>query len=104
MGQYIAKILNLARWDMIKLRRRWMPWVFLTFIVLNSQLWLWDTYGTYRNVDVGRVEIRMGPSNAEGGYPKLDISCLDVREGTVESMLSGVQASTGRWRYKKSNR
>lgn len=87
----LKMILNLARWDMIKLRRRWMPWVFLTFIVLNSQLWLWDTYGRYRNVDVGRVEIRTGSSNAEDVYPKIDISCLDIREGTVQSRLSGVQ-------------
>lgn len=87
----IRKILNLARWDVIELRRRWMPWVFLAFIVLNSQLWLWDTYGRYRNVDIGRVEIRTGSTDAEGGYPKLDISCLDVREGMVESRLSGVQ-------------
>ena len=91
MGQNMLKILNLARWDIIKLRRRWMPWVFLAFIVLNSQLWLWDSYGRYQNVDVGRVEIRTGPSNADGAYPKIDISCLDVREGTVESRLSSVR-------------
>ncbi len=87
----MRQILNLARWDVIKLRRRWMPWVFLAFIVLNSQLWLWDTYGSYRNVDVGRIEIRAGSPDAEGGYPKIDISCLDVREGVVESRLSSVQ-------------
>ena len=87
----IRQILNLARWDVIKLRRRWMPWVFLVFIVLNSQLWLWDTYGSYRNVDVGRIEIRTGSSDAVGGYPKIDISCLDVREGVVESRLLGIQ-------------
>ena len=87
----IRKTLNLARWDVIKLRRRWMPWVFLAFIVLNSQLWLWDTYGSYRNVDIGHVKIRTGPQDAEGGYPNIDLTCLDVREGSVETKLSGVQ-------------
>ncbi len=87
----IRKTLNLARWDVIKLRRRWMPWVFLAFIVLNSQLWLWDTYGSYMNVDIGHVEIRTGPQDAKGGYPKIDLTCLDVREGSVETKLSGVQ-------------
>lgn len=87
----MRKILNLARWDVIKLRRRWMPWMFLAFIVLNSQLWLWDTYSKYRNVDVGRIEIRTGSPDAESGYSTIYISCLDVREGVVESRLLGVQ-------------
>ena len=88
----MRKILNLARWDVIKLRRRWMPWVFLAFIVLSSQLRLLTEYQMYSNVAPGRIEVQAGPVDEEGEHPTIGISCLDIRDGAVESRLSGVQS------------
>lgn len=88
----MRKILCLAGWDVIKLRRRWMPWVFLAFIVLSSQLRLLTEYQVYSNVAPGRIEIQAGPVDEEGEHPTIDISCLDIRDGVVDSRLSGVQS------------
>ncbi len=88
----IRQILNLARWDVIKLRRRWMPWVFLAFIVLSSQLRLLTEYEMYSNVDPGRIEVQAGPGDEEGEHPTIGISCLDIQDGTVESRLSGIES------------
>lgn len=88
----MRKILNLARWDVIKLRRRWMPWMFLAFIVLSSQLRLLTEYQMYSNIDTGRIEVQTGPGNEEGEHPTIGISCLDIRDGAVESRLAGMQS------------
>ena len=87
----MRKILCLAGWDVIKLRRRWVPWLFLGFIVLSSQLRLLTEYQMYSNVDAGRIEVQAGPGNEQGEHPTISISCLDIRDGAVESKLSGMQ-------------
>lgn len=87
----MRKILCLAHWEVIKLRRRRLPWVFLAFIVLSSQLRLLTEYQMYSNVDPGRIEVQAGPGNEEGEHPTISISCLDIRDGLVESRLSGIQ-------------
>ena len=87
----IRKTMNLAYWEVIKLRRRWMPWVFLVFIVLSSQLRLFTEYQMYSNVEPGRIEVQAGPGNGEGEHSTIGISCLDIRNGLVESKLSGIQ-------------
>ena len=88
----IRQILNLARWDVIKLRRRWMPWVFLAFIVLSSQLRLLAEYQMFSNADPGRIEVQAGPGDEEGEYPTIGISCLDIQDGAVESRLAGIES------------
>ena len=88
----IRQTLNLARWEMIKLRRRWMPWVFLMFIVLVSQLRLLSEYLMYNNIDIGRIEVQTAPPDEEGNNPTIGISCLDIRDGVVESKLSMMQS------------
>ncbi|MCY3713851.1 MAG: ABC transporter permease [Gemmatimonadetes bacterium] len=86
----IRQTLRMARWEVIKLRRRWMPWVFLAFIVLSSQLRLLTEYQMYSNADPGRIAVQAGPANEEGEHSTISISCLDIRDGLVESRLSGI--------------
>ena len=88
----IMPVLNQVRWDMIKLRRRWMPWVFLGVVVLVSQLRLLSEYEIYNNIDIGRIEVQTAPPDEEGKTPTIGISCLDIRDGAVESKLSMVQS------------
>lgn len=86
----MRQILCMARWEVIKLRRRWMPWVFLAFIALSSQLRLLTEYQMYSNADPGRIAVQAGPGNEEGEHPTISISCLDIRDGLVESRMSGI--------------
>ena len=40
----MRQLVNVARWEWFKLRRRWMPWVILAVLVLVSQLSVWGSY------------------------------------------------------------
>lgn len=44
----------------------------------------------YSNADPGRITVQAGPGNEEGEHPTIIISCLDIRDGMVESRLSGI--------------
>ncbi len=87
----IKHVLRVTRWELSKLRRRRMTWISLAFIVLVSQHALWDSYIQYRHAGIGRVDIPVGPEAADGNQPTISISCLDIRDGEVESRLTGLE-------------
>ena len=51
----ILSVVRLTRWELFKLRRRWMPWILLGIVILIAQTFLWGTYNTYRTADIGEV-------------------------------------------------
>ena len=40
----MIQVLRLTRWELFKLRKRWMPWILLGIVVVITQLILWVNY------------------------------------------------------------
>ena len=83
----IADILRLTRWEIFKLRRRWMPWILLLIGLAVVQAFLWGFYSAYHNID--------DPS--AGGYPGrpgvegiVTITCADILDGTADAKVERV--------------
>ena len=80
----IAQVLRLTRWELFKVRKRWMPWILLAIAVVMTQLALWGDYSAYRNV--GRYEDIWGVTFSEEN--SVSITCVDVVEGNVDTKLA----------------
>ena len=80
----IAQVLRLTRWELFKVRKRWMPWILLAIAVVMTQLALWGDYSAYRNV--GRYEDIWGVTFSEES--SVSITCVDVVEGNVDTKLA----------------
>ena len=80
----IADILRMTRWELFKLRKRWMPWVLLAIAVGISQLFLWGFFIAYQNDDIiSESYIGYSVENEDGEHEFLEFSCeaiLDDRE------------------------
>ena len=83
----IADILRLTRWELFKLRRRWMPWILLLIGLAVTQAFLWGFYSAYHNID--------DPS--AGGYPGrqgaesiVKITCADILDGAADAKVERV--------------
>ena len=83
----IADILRMTRWELFKLRRRWMPWILLFIGLAVVQATLWGFYSAYHNID--------DPS--AGGYPGrpgaesiVTITCADIIDGTADAKAERV--------------
>ena len=85
----IADILRMTRWELFKLRKRWMPWVLLAIAVGISQLFLWGFFIAYQNDDIiSESSIGYSVENEDGEHEFLEFSCeaiLDDRE--LDSLL-----------------
>ena len=46
----IAQVLRLTRWELFKVRKRWMPWILLVVTLVVVQATLWGFYAAYGNV------------------------------------------------------
>ena len=83
----IADVLRLTRWELFKLRRRWMPWILLFIGLAVAQATLWGFYSAYHNIK--------DPS--AGGYPGrpgvegiVTITCADIMDGTADAKVERV--------------
>ena len=83
----IADVLRLTRWELFKLRRRWMPWILLFIGLAVTQATLWGFYSAYNNID--------DPDS--GGYPGrpgvegiVTITCADIMDGTADAKVERV--------------
>ena len=83
----IADVLRLTRWELFKLRRRWMPWILLFIGLAVVQATLWGFYSAYHNI---------GDPSA-GGYPGrpgaesiVTITCADIMDGTADAKVERV--------------
>ena len=84
----IANVLNLARWEWFKLRRRWMPWILLAVAVVFVQIGVWVAYAAYHNETL--QEFASGGSSYLGATIEVDgepvsveVSCVDMVEGRM---------------------
>lgn len=83
----ITDVLRLTRWELFKLRRRWMPWILLFIGLAVVQAFLWGFYSAYHNI--------YDPS--AGGYPGrpgaegiVEITCADILDGTADAKVERV--------------
>jgi ABC-type transport system involved in multi-copper enzyme maturation permease subunit len=83
----IMHIANLVRWDWFKLRRRWMPWILLSIILVFSQMTVWGGFFDYRSRVTGEVsiEVRVANSDRPGDHDRkvihTGLTCADVPAG-----------------------
>ena len=45
----IVDVLRLTRWEWFKLRKRWMPWILLTIVVILTQISVWGGFSAYQS-------------------------------------------------------
>ena len=80
----IVEVLRLARWELFKVRRRWMPWVLLAIMAAMSQLFLWGFFIAYQNDDITSASsIIYSVENEDGEREYIEFSCdaiLDDRK------------------------
>ena len=80
----IAQVLRLTRWELFKVRKRWMPWILLVVTLVVVQATLWGFYAAYRNVG----------NEHNDGYPGVrgivTISCAEILDGTAAAKAETV--------------
>ena len=54
-GMILVDVLRLTRWELFKLRKRWMPLIILGIVILIAQVALWGAYIAYRTTDIGEA-------------------------------------------------
>ena len=80
----IAQVLRLTRWELFKVRKRWMPWILLVVTLVVVQATLWGFYAAYGNVG----------NEYNDGYPGVrgivTISCAEILDGTAAAKAETV--------------
>ena len=85
-------VLRLTRWELFKVRKRWMPWILVGVAAALCQAYLWGQYYEYRT----RVPLHeqslfnlAGPVIAEDGRRAvIPVSCGDIWDGTVDGKVA----------------
>ena len=77
-------VVRLTRWELFKVRKRWMPWILLAIAVALTQLGLWANYSQYQDLgrDGGTFWMEVTEDNV------VRITCADVVEGNVDAKLA----------------
>ena len=90
----MIQVLCLTRWELFKLRKRWMPWILLGIVVAITQLILWGTYAAYHNESIqsflGSASFYSSSTQTEDGIVSIQLTCNDVREGRVAEKLEAL--------------
>ena len=86
----IRRVLRLTRWELFKLRRLWMPWIILAVLVILNQLSLWGTFAMYDSALADQYIVVSVPANVDGEESAIRVSCDDIEDGTVDSLLTDV--------------
>ena len=88
-------ILRLSLWEWFKLRRRWMPWILLAFLVLFPQIGAVSSYFIYRG-DIsgdafqGDVVYGIETTDAEGRAVEVTFTCADLQDGTIPASVAAL--------------
>lgn len=78
----VRDIVRLVRWEQFKLRRRWMPWILLTILVLFSQIGIWVTFASYNDLQAGPQGMSpVPPSEDQSGNIRFHPGPGQLREG-----------------------
>ena len=94
----IAQVLRLTRWELFKLRKRWMPWMLLGVMVIVTQISVWGGFSAYQSSQAPRVEefsttFESRVIHPDGGPIELSVRCGDTLEQVVpQEVLSRLGA------------
>ena len=87
----IAQVLRLTRWELFKVRKRWMPWILLAVAIVVVQATLWGFYSSYGGLYEPEIIVYHGPQDAEGFWSSvIRLSCVDVDDAKIESAMERV--------------
>ena len=83
----IADVLRLTRWELFKLRRRWMPWILLFIGLAVVQANLWGNYNGYHAIGDPSAS---GYPGRPGTESIVTITCADIIDGTADAKAERV--------------
>ena len=86
----IVQVLRLTRWELFKLRKRWMLWILLAVAIVVVQATLWGFYAAYGSVDDPEIIVYHGPLDEDGWSSRTAFSCDDVDDAMIESAMERV--------------
>ena len=95
VSDWFFGILRLSIWEWFKLRRRWMPWILLAFLVLFPQIGAVSSYFIYRG-DIsgdsfqGDVVYGIETTDAEGRAVEVTFTCADLQDGTIPASVAAL--------------
>ena len=79
----ILTVLRLTRWELFKVRKRWMPWILLFVALAVVQATLWGFYAAYGNVGNEHASGYPGVPDARGRAAHIRITCDDILDGSA---------------------
>lgn len=77
----IGGIARLARWELFKIRRRWMLWVLLIFAILFGQLVVWGQHSAYQDLVRTGGQLTIPEVESERDGPRRTVACSDLLSG-----------------------
>ena len=95
VSDWFFGILRLSLWEWFKLRRRWMPWLLLAFLVLFPQIGAVSSYFIYRG-DIsgdsfqGDVVYGIETTDAEGRAVEVMFGCDDFQNGGMPQSVAAL--------------
>ena len=81
----IAQVLRLTRWELFKVRKRWMPWLLLAVAIVVVQATLWGFYAAYGSVGDPDASVYPEVPDARGKAPRVTITCADILDGSADT-------------------
>ena len=94
----IVQVLRLTRWELFKVRKRWMPWILLGIAVIVTQISVWGGFSAYQSSRAPRAEefsatFESRVIHPDGGPIELSVRCGDTLEQVVpQEVLSRLGA------------
>jgi ABC-2 type transport system permease protein len=91
-------VLNLARWEWFKLRRRWMPWILLAILLAFSQLAAWSDLDNQTLTQSLHQVLSILQTFALIMLTVLAASVIGLEYG-LGTLRPALARGTGRWQY-----
>ena len=86
----IIQVLRLTRWELFKVRKRWMPSILLAVAIAITQLPIWGMFFSYGNVVRADFEVYHGPMGADGLASVTRFRCAEVDDASVAAAMTRV--------------
>ena len=78
----MSTVAKLARWEWFKLRRRWLPWILLGFLLLFSQMAVWIGFFSYNSLRSSGGQVLVSDAaqapDSRGQFRRVSCSTLRI--------------------------
>jgi ABC-2 type transport system permease protein len=88
----IGEIAGLMGWECFKLRRRWMVWILLVFVLLFAQLAVWGSFFSYQSLRDSGGDIRVPTTIQDQDGPPPTLRCDDLLSGDPARLPTDLSA------------